>query len=247
MVAPTLTILILTEDSSKKSHATWTALLRRMCRLVEPSCMTQVLEFKEPAPQLRATMAGNSWASRKPANHKDRVEFWRTIADSLVAANIVIFHVDGDTAWSKRHTSTNVDHVRTIALVRLRDALEQRRPGNSENTAVLAAFIPIHPFYAVEAWLFHNYDRLAEYCRDRGQSPPRIIDEWRAEPTLLDEQLQPDQQIPFGKAYNLELAEALNNDAALALYERRTSFYEAVEALRDCPQLRQGLLRTSST
>lgn len=245
MVGPTVRFYVLTEDAGAQAHATWAALLRRMCRIVDPSCQTQreVFALEEPEKQVRETMVANAWRSRSKLDHLKRVHFWRTIADRLEEAMVVAFHVDGDEVWSPRwEQSQNVRDVREIALRRVRDALEHRGRGAAEVDALLANFIPLHPFVEIESWLFHNVAAVRRIHERKGATPPSCVDAWEARPELLDAVRDPKEALPRCTGHNRDLAE----DAfpAELVYLLESSFYVAVEALRACASLVDALRRT---
>ena len=242
---------MLTEDSDPgarfHNHSTWTELLRRMCRIVDPSCQTQPgkLDVLQPELGVRVLMAGNGW--RETKLHTRQVQFWRTLVDELLGERIILFHVDGDTSWSGRATSLNVRQVQEIALPRLRMALEDSDNVPRERIPeLMSRFIPLHPFRAVEAWLFQNTAVLRRLCRDLGQ--PELlarIDTWEADRTLLDEidgTDEPKRQMPFKNRHNIELAASAFPSGAVFAAEK--SFHDAVVALAGCPALCDGLRRT---
>lgn len=242
---------MLTEDSDpggrSHHHETWAALLRRMCRIIDDSCQTQPGEFDVVQPELRmrGLMAGNGW--RETRLHARQVEFWRTLVDELLGERIVLFHVDGDTAWSDREDSPNVRQVAEIALPRLRMALEDsERVAPDRVDALLARFIPLHPFRAIEAWLFQNTTVLRSLCQDLGR--PELldrIDAWEADRTLLDEidgTDEPKRQMPFGSSHNRQLAG--DHFPATAVFAAERSFHHAVLALAGCSALCDGLRET---
>ena len=103
-------------------------------------------------------------------------------------------------------------------------------------------FVPVHPFWEIEAWLFHNIPELRRICVRRALAVPVCVDDWQAQPASLDEVEKPKRELPFGAEHNRDLAETAF--PADALYELGTSFYEAVEALQRCTPLREALRRT---
>lgn len=245
-----LSFYVLSEDSDpgarSHGHATWAALLRRMCRLLDGSCQTQSGQIDVVQPEIgaRAMMAGNRW--REAKLHREGVRFWATLAEALVSRRVVIFHVDGDCAWSRRTSSLNVRQVEEIARLRLRNSLEDRRVPHQQIPEMLSRFIPLHPFRAIEAWLFQNTTVLRRLCQGLGQ--PELlarIDGWEADRTCLDEidgKDEPKRQMPFGSKHNGELAE--KKFPAQAIFAARGSFHDAVVALGDCPGVREGLRET---
>ncbi len=243
---------VLTEDSDpgarSHSHDTWAALLRRMCRLIDPACQTQAgqIDVIQPELAVRAMMAGNGW--RETTRHPRQVQFWRTLADELLAGRVLVFHVDGDTGWSGRVSSTNVEQTEQIAVRRLRMALEDLpAPIDAERISeLMTRFVRMHPFRAVEAWLLQNTPVLRRLCKDLGR--PELlgdIDEWEADATLLDEidgTQQPKRQMPFGSRHNRELAE--QGFPAQRVFEAGKSFHASVLALGQCLAVREGLRQT---
>lgn len=247
MVGSTVRFYMLTEDSGAQSHATWVALLRRMCRLVDPTCQTQeeVFAVEEPEKEVRETMAANLWRSRSKLDHPKRVHFWRTIADRLDDSVIVAFHVDGDEVWSPRwRQSQNVRDVQEIARRFVRNQLEGRGRAPEEIDALLANFVPLHPFVEIESWLFHNCEVIRRIYERRGAPMPPCVAAWEERPELLDEVKDPKEELPKCEGHNRDLAEGAF--PAERVYVLGSSFYEAVEALRGCAPLLDGLRRTYS-
>lgn len=242
MVAPAVQIYMLTEDTGAHVHATWAALLRRMCRIVDGSCDTQpeVFIVEQPEEGARKTMAGNLWRERRP--HRRLVEFWRIVVEQLRSDKVVVFHVDGDVPWSQRDTSANVRSVQEIAMRRLHDVMEDDASTPEEIAARMALFVPVHPFREIEAWLFHNIAALQRVCEQRRIPLPARAEAWATRPQLLDEEERPKDTMPFKSEHNRDLAE----DAfpAERIYELGSSFCEAVEALGRCAPLRSALART---
>ncbi len=243
MVAPAVHIYMLTEDAGAHAHATWAALLRRMCRLVDSSCDTQPQAFlvEQPEEGARKTMAGNQW--REKATHRRLVEFWRTVAEQLESSKIVAFHVDADVTWPAE--SANVRDVETIARRRLQNVMEDvlgRTP--AEIASRMAFFVPLHPYREIEGWLFHNVPVLRRVCNRRAIALPACAEAWEAQPELLDAEPLPKATMPFGADHNRDLAE--DTFPADRVYELGTSFYHAVEALEKCAPLRSALKQTYS-
>lgn len=234
---------MLTEDSGAHSHATWAALLRRMCRLIDPSCQTQPghIDVVPPEKGVEDVMAGNGWRGGK---HIQMVQFWRAVADEL-ADSIVVFHVDGDVAWLDRKTSDNLRQVAEVAVVRVRAVLEDDDRPPAEVERRMTRFVPLHPFRAVEAWLFQNTAVLRRLCTRLESRYMALVGAWEADRTLLDEidgKWQPKIQMPFKAEHNRELAE--DGFPAELVFAAERSFHDAVLALEDCPELRASLART---
>lgn len=234
---------MLTEDSGAHSHATWAALLRRMCRLIDPDCQTQPghIDVVRPEPGVEDVMAGNGW---RGGSHMRLVQFWRAVADEL-ADSIVLFHVDGDVAYSQRKLSDNLRKVADIAVVRVRAVLEDADRSPVEVAQQMTRFVPLHPFRAIEAWLFHNTAVLRRLCARLESRYMARVDAWEADRTLLDEIDGPDQpkiQMPFKAEHNRELAE--DGFPAEAVFAAERSFHHAVLALEACPELRASLAQT---
>lgn len=243
MVAPLVRIYMLTEDSGSHSHATWTALLKRMCRLVDGSCDTgpEVLLVEPPERSALQVMSGNGW--REQASHRRMVEFWRIIAEQLKSEKIVVLHVDGDVPWSRRKDSANVMAVEQVAKRRLRDTLEDVLACTPEEIAArMQFFVPVHPFREIEAWLFHNFDEVRRICTERGTTLPACVEEWETQMTALEEEEHPKGRMPFKAEHNRDLAE--HAFPAERLYLLGSSFYVAVETLKQCAPLRRALEST---
>ena len=242
-MTPFVRFYMLTEDAGGHSHPTWAVLLRRMCRLIDASCDTAPAAFavERPEKEVERTMAGNNWRSRSKLDHLQRVHFWRTIADQLDESRIVVFHVDGDVAWSRRDESENVRAVYDVARRRLEDALAHRGRTPDEIRERMTFFVPVHPFREIEAWLFHAVDLLRRLCARRRDATPACLDDWEARPGTLDEEEHPKSKLPFGAEHNLDLAKDF---PAARVHALGSSFFVAVETLRACEPLRHALQRS---
>lgn len=99
------------------------------------------------------------------------------------------------------------------------------------------------PYYSIEAWVFQNTKHAIRLCQEhyKGEDVERFR-EWQGRRELIDEVEQVKEVVCLKGKHNRELAG--NAFPARDAYQARTSFAAAVDALGDCPGLRQDLART---
>jgi hypothetical protein len=257
------TLYLLTEDSGKHANATMRSLLEHMLRvLMDNNIHLECVDLRPLEDERHLyILRGNHWrsTSKKPASRQDEMkirELCSWIRLRLTRGEFVLFHYDGDTVWSLRNESQNQNqHFPKLREGVLRALLQagESSPGSrssvtpaaalssDEANLALARLLEIVPFYSIEAWLFRNFDRAEELCREWpcGKHITSTIAAWRGDPTRLDEQSKPKEELCFKAEYNADLA--ASGFPSQDLYKQHASFYEAVEALRRCDQLMKKL------
>lgn len=250
MAAPrpeNLSILVLTEDSGKHGYDTAAALCKKMLQLVEPSCQTHRVDFEPANERARRVMNGNLWKNKK--NRRELVALRQTIATKLCEPNgFVIFHFDGDCAWSKRASAQTPkkfrelihDHVRALLL----QGVNRREPLTEDDAdARMLRLRTMVPFYSIEAWLYQNTEVAIALCR-KHYSGKHIskFEQWRTCRYELDEVDRPKEEVCLASKYNRELA--TRRYPARDVYAAGASFQAAVDSLRECIELADALQKT---
>jgi hypothetical protein len=241
---PRLSLLVLTEDSGEQGWATIAALLRHALRLVAPGHDERAIRL-EPLDdeRLRHLSHGTNWKSRRPEDVAERKRLCRRIAGSLVQAarpGFVVFHIDGDRAWSARATSENRQKFAELIERPIRE-LVQRNVGSAAPGAVAEALGRLFlwmPFYSVEAWLYQNTEEAIRILHEQhGGSHVFLFEAWRQNRALLDEVIAPKEKTvtPLGALHNHALASGGFPAAEAEAAER--SFAEAVAGMRRCAAL----------
>jgi hypothetical protein len=240
---PGVSILVLTEDSGKHAHATMVALCKKMLQLVEPACQTQRIEFEPARESARYIVNANRWKSGQ--KHRERVDLVRTVATKIGERNgFVLFHVDGDCAWSRQASADSREKFEKLIVRPLRALLASDVRGQPlsgpEVESLLARLRLIVPFYSVEAWLYQNTDVAIALCHDHhdGKDADRFAS-WKERRHELDEMEQPKRQLCLQDRHNKELAET--RYPARVVYEVGASFAATVDSLRACESLCKAL------
>ncbi|HEX4418768.1 MAG TPA: hypothetical protein VH165_12745 [Kofleriaceae bacterium] len=106
----------------------------------------------------------------------------------------------------------------------------------------MSKLIVVNPFYCLEAWTYQNFSRARALCAQLGNPPgSERLDEWEADPELLDEVLQVSDVFPLAKNHNVELTRT--GYPAERVYQLGKSFTSSVDAARECGPLQQALSR----
>lgn len=175
-----LSIVILTEDSGKDGRATVEAVARRMLHLVSPEYGSHRIDFVPRDPREEA-MRGNVWKTdgKNPVEHERCVRLRRYIARRLsLPDTFVLFHVDGDRAWNKRHQSENIPKFERLVRARLPQVAERGRANNPRANAGVRAQTDPPPVMHLE-----NLILICPFRSLEGMALP--------EPTNGDEYLSP--------------------------------------------------------
>jgi hypothetical protein len=246
---PSVSILVLTEDSGKHAHDTIAALCKKMLQLVEPACQTHRIDFEPANQQARQVVNANRWKSNKP--HRELVTLRQTIATKIrEETGFVFFHVDGDCAWSERDSSSTptlfekqiTGPVRALLLT---GATRREPVSQPEASRLLGRLRLVMPYYSIEAWLYQNIDVALALCRQhhRGEHVERF-ESWKDNRHEIDELVKPKETVCLRSEHNKELAEA--GYPARVAYEVKTSFAAAVDLLRECEELCAALRASCS-
>ena len=160
--------------------------------------------------------------------------------------SIVLFHIDGDAVWSKRHTSNNAAHfenkTRLLVQQHVRAGLEKKGKVHEEADR-LARLLPLVPFRSIESWLLQNTVEGRRLCQANGCGwHGTLFNDWEADRTLLDEIFDIKGATCLRDKHNLELAGA--GYPTESVYAAGRSFSAAVECLRGCGALREALAAT---
>lgn len=241
--APCLTVLVLTEDSSKQSHAVWEKLLKRAFKLLVPDVGTHRIHFDPQEGAEREVMVANRWKEKR--GRQKQVALSRAIATRILEQDppgFVAFHVDGDRRWSDRAGSENVQKFKDLIVPKVERLLQDRLKRDQDPVDLdelsrhMERLLLVVPFYSVEAWLFQNIARLRELC------PPAehpLLDSWSEDRALIDEVLKPKASLSVGAQKNEELASQWPQEEA---YDAGASFTVLVdEQLMPCGDLLAAL------
>lgn len=227
-----LRILILTEDGASTATKTIEAVFMRLLFAAYPQFPTNKIDFLPRPLQHKRVMSGNKWRSSELRDRSAIIALARDIATEAAGPeSFVVFHFDGDTTWAQRATALTaaqfeskiVTHAKQHAIgIAAKDP--EVAPFNNEK------IIRLVPYYAIEAWLFQNFDeceRMATTPADRTQ-----VAQWRNNRGLLDELIRPDEQLSIGKTNNLPLAKSLFNATVTDVVAAGKSLAKIVEGLK---------------
>ena len=258
MVTPTLSVLVLTEDSSPSAHDTLVPLARKLLQLVDRHTRSNHVYFEPAEREAALAVRSNlwrSWEAPHPTNDRSIRILRRTLATKVLeedAPGYVLFHFDGDCSWSDRESSENARRLQAFErfVEGLRSIIEEhvakhRLPLDAlEIDRRLRRVCAVVPFYSIESWLYQNTKRARELCQQRCGKHVELIEQWQHDRALLDDIVKPKKQLCIGSEENHELAKTLTHQVANELYELGQSFYATVERLQSCPGLREALRAT---
>lgn len=253
---PSLSILVLTEDTAKDAAATVTELVRSILLHAEPTTQTHRIEFRPLDPDDEAAMAtrADMWKSTKSDDERFIVALARRIATKLrEESGFVVFHFDGDRVWSERATSDNVtkfdlfrNRVRQLLSTPKQHRASARGSADRPDAVdpAMQRLLTLVPFWSIEAWLFQNVEVGTRTCQTRkcGRHVS-TLSKWKATRSLLDEERKPKTLLCFGSTYNLELAR--RGFPLSEVVEVRKSLAATVEHFQSCAALRAALRATA--
>ncbi len=258
---PSLSVLLLTEDSGTDAFATLQKLARELLKQVDEYVQTQPEKIAfEPLRSKEALQAlhGNIWKSDKKRDHGRQVELVRTIATQLLLENgWAFFHFDGDRSWADRGSSENVAKFRARVWERVRLLIQMKLDEQEKQagrvpvakalearaTQRMSRLKQVVPFYSIEAWLFQNTQEAIRLCElhYEGLDVERF-QQWMLDRGSLDEVVKPKAVVCLGSKHNLELA-----SQGFPTREARAagkSFDAVVQELVQDAELREALRRT---
>lgn len=239
-------ILILTEDGAPTATKTIEHVFKRLLRAAYPTIRTDKIDFLPRPLQHKRIMSGNKWRSEDPRDREEIIALARDIAtEAAVRDGFVVFHFDGDTEWTHRASARTPSQFEAKIVSHsqryVRDMMEKNPKIESFNDEKVIRLVP---YYAIEAWLFQNFDeceRLATQPADHAQ-----LTQWRADRGLLDELEQPDEKLSIGKSRNLPLAETFSNATVRDVVAAGKSLAALVENLQCNATLTAAAMRISA-
>lgn len=272
---PCLSLLLLTEDGAQNACLTIEALVHKMLHLVDGKYRKNRIDFQPQNDRSREAMQGNIWKSSKREDRPKLVDLGRSIATKLLERDeepgFVLFHFDGDCAWSKRKRECQninkfeafvVRFVEQVVVDTLHSEHEKavqlavaaagptkkkasRRPDITAAKAMaMSRLIRLTPFYSIEAWLFQNTVEARRLCQKSrcGRHLEKIAG-WESARGMLDELPKIKDELPcLEDRHNHQLAAT-----SFPYHEAESagkSYAETVARLRECPDLPAALART---
>ncbi len=238
-------ILILTEDGALTATKTIEEVFTRLLRAAYPRIQTNKVDFLPRPLQHKRIMSGNKWRSEEPRDREEIIALARDIAtEAAVPDGFVIFHFDGDTAWTHRASAITPSQFESKIVSKSKKHVHDMTAKNPKiapfNDEKIIRFVP---YYAIEAWLFQNFDeceRLATEPADRTQ-----LALWRNNRGLLDEHIRPHEKLSIGKTRNLPLAKSLSNATVRDVVTAGKSLAQIVERLQCNAALNAAVARIS--
>ncbi|MBX3467411.1 MAG: hypothetical protein KF878_11015 [Planctomycetes bacterium] len=271
MVGTPLTIVPVSEDGSKRTHDTWAHLVRRLARAVEPACSTapSLLRVEAPTTSLKTSARGSGLRRREPSE-----VVVGELATLLRQGKFVLVHIDGDTVWSQRTTSTAVEHFdqrvaepvrkRLVAAIQLQARQggphrRRQRPTASpapeapapdaaaQAAAALERLRLASPHYSVEAWLYQATERATALARAHHDGRDvETFETWARDRGAVDEVHGLPDTVCLGRHHNAELAAALTAAVVDEVVGTGKSLAACVDHLRRCAPLVAALRATSA-
>ena len=246
MVAVGVNILIMNEDSSRTAYEALRHLVRRMCQLLCPELQTQHLAFSPTPEELVGCVRAGQWQSSNPKHHRQQVDLAQSIASQIATSSgFVAFHYDGDCAWKDRATCVHDPHFETNVRQRVH-ALLSGRVAADQIDELMSKLLVVKPFYCLEAWTYQNFARARAICEELGKpAGSELLEEWEADPGLVDEVVGPPDLFPLKKSYNVELT--ATGYPADRVYTLGKSFTASVDAALSCKPLLEALSQLSTS
>lgn len=235
--------VIFSEDQHPDAPQVVTAFVKRLLQYVAPTVQTGSSDGTQrpsfvPDIHHKAVMSGNNWREAKLRSRRTEIiQLVQAIADYLSTPDtFVIFHTDGDTKWSERHTSEIRGHFELRIVDRVKELLRNSRLSEAEQNLAQARLLHVVPHYSIEAWLYQNIDR----CRHHAPSHEHgLLDTWHDNPQLLDEVLKPKEALSIGNRHCHDLA--TNNFPKQRLLDAAASFVACGEQFKANQQLVEQL------
>ncbi len=244
MVAPDpcLSILVLTEDTGKGAFSTVEGLTKKLLVHLEERCQTHRISFEPANDDMRSLLASTNFANRRDPRRR---RLYQIIAAQLrLEDGFVVHHVDADRTWEdrKRKPSTNAAAVRTEIVDHVRALYRLNGLDEAEIDAILTRFFRLVPYWEIEAWLYQNTERALSFCQHRPTCRcPDLLESWRSDRALLDEQPHPSDLLCFGKRHNDDLVQGFPTAEVVAAGK---SLAAAVETMLACDTLLHAIERT---
>jgi hypothetical protein len=245
------------EDGSSHALKVLERIAKKMLKQVDPKVQTHKLSF-DILQASRKCAKPSDWGSQKQCRYQDKVALQRSVASALAQKQVVLFHYDGDVAWSCKDNAHNAKTFDAEIRAKVRATLATRNVGvfrsqgrsapratsrtEDEVNQLLTRLVDVVPYYSIEAWLYQNTrDAIAlcdNHCNgaDVGQ-----FKRWAADRSLLDEVERPKDNIRLGSRFNEQLASGIPAEDVLAVGK---SWAAVVERLRNCEALRCDLRKT---
>lgn len=235
-----LSLLLLSEDSSKDAHDVLAALIERMLRLVDPSADLRKARFEPASPRARAAVNGYGWRSMKPRDHQKIVDLRQAILTKLGRGDgFVVIHLDGDMPWTE--SKSGEEHANRPLFERIILGGVLQHLDAKGQRAQAARILFLSPYYSIEAWLFQNSEELARIHAEEhaGARDLELLAQWRQDPSLLDEVRKVKEALSIKSAHNLRLA--THSFPAAKAHDVGKSFAHAVAHMESCHELREAL------
>jgi hypothetical protein len=181
------------------------------------------------------------WRSRSPRDEAAVRELIGRIGRHLAIddRSFVLFHVDGDVAWSRAAMSSAHREWRETIVDRVTRYLTAARPAADAASAV-RRLILVGPHYSMEAWLYQNANESTRLCRaHHGGKHVTRLEAYVNDRASLDEIDQPKQHFCLRDEHNLELA--CNGYPMAAVVAAGASLAATLERLRACSDLDAAL------
>lgn len=203
MVTPPARWLVLTEDSSAHATVTLHALARHILARALGEAKAPPIEAEAPEGDLKQASLGCQWEHRGFA-----IALARKLSERLMMGEIIVFHHDGDTVWSKatrgerKGESFRATRFAEKVLRRVELNLGAQWPELRKNLRLVV------PYYHIESWLYLN-ERELKRLIDEGRLHKNTLRELQAlreQHGALDEVEQIAYKLQPGKRFNERLA-----------------------------------------
>jgi hypothetical protein len=228
-----MNIVVLSEDSGQ-GFETIAALLGRVLRLHNSTGRQEVFFLPAENRLSQEAAYANAWKSRASRDRSKKVSLVRTIATRLSLGDVVLFHYDGDTAWTTRSVA---DTPRQFDR-EIRTPVQQLLNGGADPSGAQRRslnLIEVVPYYSIEAWTYQATRRAVEVCTQQysGRDSAKFVS-WEKTRESLDEIEQPKEQTCLGGRHNADLARHVPAAEVEAVGKL---LHELLKRVGACPQL----------
>lgn len=227
-------ILVLTEDSAESAPGVIRELSRKLLQRVHAH-PSQLITWPRADTEKARTCHAMRWRSTSRFDEPAVRDLARWVAQELFSS-FVLFHIDGDVPWSQRPglNLAALDGFKGRVKQNLLAAKNSKTERERED--LLEKFIPIVPYYSIEAWTYQHTEVAEIILREEFEGRDiALVRGWLSNRQALDDEEKPAERCCLGKGHNLRLVgPRYPTDEVLAA---ETSLYKAYRGLADCSAL----------
>jgi hypothetical protein len=253
-----IVIYLIYEDKSKQMIEGWIALAKKIVRLVNPNCRTDLIDFSPVLnKELKWAAIPSNWMSSNPKDYQKLIQFRRFLANLLLEENsFVFFHFDADCPYHDFYNENKnknfydkylngiLPYIQSIIYGHLSKQHEMAQSHLIDN--LIKKIMTLIPSYSIEAWLYQNFRVIFQiFDRDfSNHSDRKLFENWQKDPGQLDEIIQIKEKTALQDQYNSELA--TGSFPAQNIYDIGKSFHDSIQRIMDCKEFLLALEKIST-